>query len=114
MENKKIIISIVALLFLSLGFLIYHSEHMPEPKWWSIYFVNTKDQSLNFTIENHTSKTNFHWQVLDEKNKLSEGDVEIKKDEIKDVIIDNIGLNQKKINIQVSSDTENREIYKNL
>jgi len=113
MEGKKIIISIIVLLFLSTSFLIYRAQHMPEPKWWSIYFSNAKDQSLNFSIENHTNRNDFHWQVLDGKNKLNEGDVKIKKDEIRNVIIENISLGQKKVLIEVSSGDEKREIYKN-
>jgi len=82
--------------------------------WWAIYFSNAKDQSVSFTIENHTDQTNFHWQVLKDNNKINEGDIQVSRDKTKDVIINNTELEQGKIIIQVSSGEEKREIYKNL
>lgn len=87
---------------------------MPEPQWWSIYFANAKDQSLNFTIENHTDQTDFLWQVLVNKNITQEGDEQVAKGETKDVIIENNTSEQKKVIINVFSGEEKREIYKNL
>jgi len=114
MENKKIIISIVALIFLSMSFLIYRAENMPEPNWWVAYFSNAKDLSSDFVIENHSEKNIFHWQALVEKNKVVEGDIEIEKDQTKSIVLGDINPERRKIIIEVFKGEEKREIYKNL
>ena len=112
MENKKIIIAVVIILFVSLSFLIYRSNHLKVPQWWVVYFSNAKDSSLNFTIENNSAKTDFHWQVTADNNIVSQGDAQVGKEEIKNISIENI--NAKKVIVDVSSGSEKREIYKNL
>lgn len=114
MESKKIIVPIVIFLFFSTAFLIYRAENMPEPKWWSAYFVNAKDESLNFTIENHSDKKDFHWQIIADNKKLDEANIQVDKDDVKIIKIENNINKANKITVEIVSEGEKREIYKML
>jgi len=83
--------------------------------WWAVYFENPQDQSLNFTIENHSSKNNFHWEITGGQNKLQEGDILVSKGNKKNIPVDFQTEDNKKVIIRVSTDNnEAKEIYKNL
>lgn len=114
MSNKSIIISLIVFLILSFGFLAYIESNQQNPQnqnWWVLNFANPKDESLNFVIENNSNQNNFHWEVLEDTNKIKEGDVEIKKGNKKIVEISPDQSNGKII-IKVSTGNEGKEIYK--
>lgn len=118
-NQQLVIISFIVLLFvISSIWLFYISDKFMNPDyntdWWVLYFEDPKSQSLNFTIENHSSKNNFHWEVLEKKNKLQEGDVQLSKGNKKDISIDIPPKSDKKITVRISADNiETKEIYKN-
>jgi len=113
MENRKIIISIIALIFLSISFLIYRAENMSEPKWWAVHFSQAKDASLNFTLENYTDRKDFEYKILENEKVLKSEKIEVSKGEKKEINPE-INLGNDKIIIQVISGEEKREIYKNF
>ncbi|MCX6763755.1 MAG: hypothetical protein NTZ97_03440 [Candidatus Moranbacteria bacterium] len=117
MQEKKIIIFIAVLFILSSVFLFFISDRYlnseAQKDWWSAYFVNAKDASLNFVIENHSQNNNFHWEVSKDNNKLNEGDVNISKGDMKSIDLNNINATGKII-IDVSDGTDKKEIYKNF
>ena len=118
MQNKIIITTFISLLFISFSFLTYtelKNKDINSQNLWFLYFANTRDQSLDFNIENHRDNNNFHWVLLANKEKIKEGDVKVNKDENKLIRINKDGsFVDKKITIQVSGDNQTREIYKNL
>lgn len=85
-----------------------------QKNWWIVYFDEPKSLSWNFSIENHSDKKDFKYEVFDGKNKVAEGDAVIGKGEIRNIILDQkIGhIENKKITIQVSDGAEKKEIYK--
>lgn len=119
MDQKRIIIFIVALFLLSSVYLFYSSGKAIDPDYqkdfWSVYFTNPKINDFNFTIENHSNNTNFHWEAYDGKIKTTEGDAIIKKGETRKLDVNSkIGSIHDKLTIRVLTGKEEREIYKNF
>lgn len=117
MNNKTILTSTIGLLFFSFVFLSFveqKKQDIDSQNWWVIYFENPKNESLNFTIENHSESENFHWEIFIDKAKAKEGDIAIKKGEQKTIPVSAIGMDDKKITTVVTSGDNKKEIYKNL
>jgi hypothetical protein len=119
MQQKKIIIFTACLFFLSSLYLFYSSEKATNPNqkdFWAIYFSEPKSLDLNFVIENHSNNTNFHYETLDGKNKVSEGDAIIQNGDKRIIDLNSeVGkILDKKITIVVSTSGDKKEIYKNF
>ena len=119
MQQKKIIIFIAGLFLLSSIYLFYVSAKAVDPNYqknfWSVYFSNPKSIDFNFTIENYSDNTKFHWEAYDGKIKKTEGDSIIKKGETRKLDVNSkIGGIEDKLTIKVISGGEEIEIYKNL
>ncbi len=116
-QEIKIIFLFTILFVLSSGWLFYSNERHLDPNyrknWWAVYFQKPKSDSLNFTIENHSDKSDFHWEVAAESGILQKADFKISKGEAKGFLV-NIPRQQEKITINVSDGSENKEIYKNF
>ena len=82
--------------------------------WWSVYFSNPKSNDIDFVIENHSNNSNFHWEVYADKNKIEEGDAEIKKGSASNFDPEISAQENQKITISVDLNGEKREIYKNF
>lgn len=82
--------------------------------WWVVYFDEPKSLSWNFSIENHSDKNDFKYEIFDGKNKVNEGDAVIGKGETRNIILDQkVGhLESGKITILVSDGEKKKEIYK--
>ena len=117
MDQKKLIIFIIALFVLSASYLFYVSDRSLRSDagkiWWAVSFEDPKSDSLNFTIENHSAQNNFHWEIKADNQKISEGDAEIKTGESKN-IQPTINVVSGKNSITISSDSDKKEIYKNF
>ena len=117
MSNKSTIIPLIIFLALSCIFLSYTQTKQQSPQsqnWWVIYFANPKDESLNFVIENNSDQTNFHYEILSDKEKIKEADIKIDKGVKKEIPIDINAAGNKKITIQVNVSDDKKEIYKNI
>jgi hypothetical protein len=119
MQNRIIIATFILLSILSFSFLAYTEEknkNIDTQNIWFLYFNNLKDQSLNFSIENHTDNTKFHWEILADKNKIQEGTSIIEKDTTKKINPTNISnvANKKMLVHVTASDNSAKEIYKNF
>ena len=121
MNQKKIILFLILFLIISFSYLAYVEKKQAnlnyQKNWWVLSFDNPKDNTLNFSIENHSSKTNFHWEVLAEQDKIKEGDASIVKGATKNINLSEINIKDfenKKISVKVSADNEMKEIYKNF
>ena len=117
-NNKKIIFSFLALFLLSAVYLSYAEQRQIDPNsgknWWTLSFANPKSNDLSFTIENHSDKSSFHWQVMDEKDVMSEGDVSVIRGAQKDIAVPTESISDKKITIRVSAGSEKKDIYKDF
>ncbi len=119
MQNKIIIATFILLSIFSFSFLAYTEEknkNIDTQNIWFLYFNNPKDQSLNFSIENHTDNTKFHWEILANKNKIQEGMTAIKKGAIGKISPTGISdIANKKMLVRVTAgDNSTKEIYKNF
>lgn len=117
-SQKLIIISIISFFVLSSFWLFFISgKYMNSDynsDWWSIYFENPKSQDLNFVIENHSLKNSFQWKIIKEEKIIKEDQLEIPGGETKKIPIDFQVETNEKIIIQVSTDGETKEVYKNF
>ena len=117
MNNKLIIIATSFFILVSFIFLTIVEKKQADintKNVWMLYFENPKDSSLNFIIENHSTNTNFHWQILSEKSPVNQGDVVIKLGETKKIPVSIANIENKKTTIIVATGEEKKEIYKNL
>ncbi len=113
MNNRIIISSLIIFLIISFYYLAYVEQKQRDSgDWWALYFDNPKSDNLNFVIENHRDKINFHWDILADKDKLKEGDVNIMKGDKKSIDISDLNISNKKITVAVSNGGEKKEIYK--
>lgn len=115
-SNKKIIIVCIALFLLSASYLSFVETRQADlnvgKNWWSISFINPKTSDTNFTIENHSDKSNFHWEILQNNSIIQQNDISINNGSAwtsNVQVLDSAG----KIIIRVSSGSDKKEIYKN-
>jgi hypothetical protein len=116
-NNKSIIFSSVLFLlvsFLFLAFVEKKEADLNTKNVWMIYFENSKDNSLNFEIENHANNSNFHWEILANKDSLKAGDITVAKGLTKKIPVIMEGMQNKKFTVIVTSGENKKEIYKNL
>ncbi|MDZ4384880.1 MAG: hypothetical protein U0944_00500, partial [Candidatus Moranbacteria bacterium] len=82
--------------------------------WYAVSFADPKSDRLDFVIENFSSQTDFHWEILaDNTEKISQGDVGIQTGEKKE-LSPLVTVSDKKMTIRVSTSTDTQEIYKNM
>ena len=121
MSSKIIIIATIILLIVSFSvlFVVETKNHDYDYKkaWSVVYFENPRDNSLDFTIENHEGKKMvYDYEILIDGKKLSENKIEIEKGAKQRIVpvLDsgkNSGVN---ISIEVSADDLRYRIYKNM
>ena len=116
-NQKKIIIVSIAFFLLSAVYLSFMETRQADlnagKNWWSLSFADPKSNNLNFTIENHSQKNNFHWQIMDGTEKLQEGDINIANGAMKNIDLSNFKTSWK-ITIDITSGSDKKEIYKIL
>jgi len=119
-QQTKIIIFLIILLAVSSSYLFWvdakNNSFDYGKDWWAVYFDEPKNLSWNFSIENHSDKNNFKYEIFDGENKISEDSAIIAKGEVRKINLDQKigGIESKKITITVSDGMETKEIYKNL
>jgi len=76
--SEKSLVAFFALLFAASAlFLFWQNERKLDPNyqkdWWILSFAAPKDQeSFAFTVENHSATTQFRYQVVADKETLTE------------------------------------------
>lgn len=118
MEKQAKIIIFIIILFLSAAvYLFAIDSRYNDPKynksWFAVSFSDPKSNSLDFTIENFSQEANFHWELLANKDKVSEGDEQVNIGDTKEIKINSAATGKKMI-INVSSGGMTQEIYKNI
>ncbi len=118
MQQKKIIIFLTILFLASSIYLFARSnDYKTAPDWWALSFANPKSNDLNFVVENFGDTANFHYELLQDKNKISESDAQIKTGDKKELSPRDSEANlleNNKYIIRVSSNGETKEVYKNI
>jgi hypothetical protein len=117
-QSQQIIYFFLILFLASSIYLFAIDSRYTDPKynhdWFALSFADPKSSKLNFTIENFSSQTNFHWEIItDNTNVISQGDITIKSGEKKELSSSEI-VSDKKMIVRVSDGTDTQEIYKNI
>ncbi len=113
MNNKIIIAFLIIFLIASFLYLAYiEQSRRGEENFWVLYFADPKSDNLNFIIENHSDKNNFHWEVLADKEKIKEGDENIAEGSTWKRGFQVADIDGKKITIIVLDGENKKEIYK--
>jgi hypothetical protein len=81
---------------------------------WTLYFSDPKTDSLDFTIDNHSNRENFHFEILAGKTKVYDGDVTVSNGATKIIPVSISDITNKKIIISVTIGDNKKEIYKNF
>lgn len=117
MQQRNIIIFVVVLFVASSFWLFYQSSIQTDPNlnenWWLLNFNDPKSNNLDFTIENHSNQTGFHWRVVENSQILKQGDVQIKKGASQEVAVPQVKT-PGRVDVQVTSGNSRENIYKNL
>lgn len=117
MQQKKIILFSIILFIAASAWLSFASHNFIDPNvgknWWALSFADPSAQNLDFTIANHSNQSKFHWEVLKNNQKLKEGNMTIQKGANQNVTLEENFTGGKFI-INVTTEQEKREIYKNL
>lgn len=115
-NNKKIIFTIIFLFLISAVYLSWTETRQFDPNlnknWWVLSFSDPKSDNLSFTIENHSAKNNFHWEVISGSDKIKEGDMNMDKGSINDIDLSSINNSSGKISVDVTRGSDMKEIYK--
>jgi hypothetical protein len=121
MSSKIIIITTVILLIASICILFimeakYH-EYDYKKTWSVAYFENPRDDSLDFSIENHEGKdAQYAYKVSINDDKVFEGNIEIRtgvKQKISP-ILSGEKIQGNRVTIEISYKDTNYKIYKDL
>ncbi len=89
---------------------IEEDQRTNNQDFWSIYFVDPLGSSNDFIIDNKSPETKiFHYDIIIDENIVNSNDIEIEKNNIKTVEIDD---EYKNILIKASVETDSKEIYK--
>jgi len=116
-NSRTIVIFTIIFFLVSALFLAYSEKQQSDENfqkdWWVLSFNDPKSADINFTIENHSQKTSFHWELISGTDTLSEGDAKIAKGSTWTSNVQTNNLSGKII-IQVSNGSDKKEIYKNL
>jgi hypothetical protein len=122
MNSKTIIIATILLMLIGFSFLfiVEAKNHNPDfNKSWSVaYFNNPRDNSLDFSIENHQGKTGtYEYEIFSGDNKDLTDSVEIRAGEKQKItpVLDADNLTSaSRITILVSLEDMVFKIYKNI
>lgn len=116
--NDKIILSatVTFLLFSFLFLAVVERKQadLNQKNKWMLYFEKPQENSLDFTIANHSNQNNFHWIISVDDIKAREGNLQMKNGETKTVLVSLANTQNKRITILVTADEESREIYKTI
>ena len=119
MSSKIIIIATIIFLIVSFSvlFVIETKNHDYDYKKSGsvVYFENPRDNSLDFTIENHEGeKSEYNYEISIDEKKISDNKIEIEKGAVQKIypIID---LEKSaRVTIEVTADDLKYRIYKNI
>lgn len=119
MKKYNLIIASTIVLFIICGFfLAYTGTKALNPSnsktWWTVYFTNPKSNNFNFSIENHSTSTSFHWEIISGSQTLQQGDEKISNNQTKNIATAAKAEINKKISVVVTSEKDKKEIYKNF
>jgi len=116
-NSKKIILATILLSLISAVYLSWMEKRQADlnlnKNWWVLSFDNPKSNDVSFAIENHSQKTDFHWEIFSGNVKIKAGDAVVANGTIwtSNVQVNNLAG---KISIIVTNGADKKEIYKNL
>lgn len=117
LSEKHLVIVFFLLFAISSMFLFWKNTTELDPNqgknWWTLSFAEPQNsQDLSFVINNHADTARFHYQVLSDREILTEQDVELRKGDQKEIRIDDTVKQDTRMTIRVFLGTERKEIYR--
>lgn len=113
-NQKFILIFLAAAIIISFSFLAFSEKKQHDIKdGWFLYFDNIKDSSIDFTIENYSSNSNFTWELIADEKTISKENIQVLKGNKENVKISSPSVGTQ-IKIKVYHAKEIKEIYKNF
>ena len=117
-QTQKTILFVIFLFLAGASYLFSVDSRYNDPRynndWFALSFSEPQSDNFDFTVENFSSQPDFQWEILVEKEKVSDGFAHIAPRSKKDIRIKADPQAAGKITIRVSSQNETQEIYKNI
>lgn len=120
-SEKNIVLLFCILFTMSASFLFWQNKRELDPNqgksWWTLSFAEPQDEnSLAFTITNHTNQSEFSYEVYNtmtpDKTILSRDTVIVPPGETKTITPQFVRNPDFRTSITVTTDTEKQEIYR--
>lgn len=116
-QTKSITYFFLVLFLSGSAYLSVVDSRYDDPRynsgWYAVSFTDPKSGKSDFTIENFSSRTDFHWEVLAGDERISQGDAAINSGEKKG--FDGLEtVSGKKTTVRISNGESVQEIYKNI
>lgn len=117
LSEKNLIILFCFLFTVSATFLFWQNKRELDPNfeksWWTLSFTQPENQnSLAFTIANHSPNTSFHYQISANKTILSTSTIEVRTGTSEIITPSIVPDRSSRTSIIVTTDTGEQEIYK--
>lgn len=98
-------------------FLFWQNERELDPdqgkNWWTFSFTAPeREESLSFTLENHSDKTDFQYEIAVGKEIISKDTFIAKRGEKTIVTPPSIAKQKERVKITVTTGNEKKEIYR--
>ncbi|MEP7162635.1 MAG: hypothetical protein ABI747_02625 [Candidatus Moraniibacteriota bacterium] len=119
MSQKTLIVWGAVFFLVSAGFLFWKNNSELDPdagkNWWVISFVHPEDPGdLSFSIENHSTKREFRYQVFTQDGTLTQGSVELETGSQESIMVIERASTATRTRVLVETGPEKKEIYRSV
>jgi hypothetical protein len=120
MSHKTVIVSIILTLAVSFVGLAWTERQAMDPDrgkdWWIVAFADPHGRNLDFIIENHGDQSGFSYEILEDRDTVETGTVDIPKGHSVAVRVkeQKTAPGKRTIAVWTSRQKDRKEIYKNL
>ncbi len=84
-----------------------------EKNWWTVSLASpAEEESLAFTIDNHSVHTTFMYEIMVGKNTIAKESFEVKKQEQTTITPPFLRKQSERVKIIVTTDNEKKELYR--
>lgn len=117
MAQRKLLIIVSVLFVASALFLFWQNDRELNPDrgkiWWTLSFTQPEqEESLSFTLENHSNQTDFSYEISVGKELIQKESFIAKSGEKTVVLPPSIKKQSERVKITVITGTEKKEIYR--
>lgn len=117
MSQKHLILISLALFAAGAAFLFWQNERELDPDrgkdWWTLSFaIPSSPGSLAFTVENHSDQTDFRYEIIVDRQTLSEETFELKRGATTTIAPELGAHPDARTSVTVTAGMEKKEIYR--